>query len=166
MRIDITARKRAEQALAKSQERFRLVVEAVPNGIVTFNPHGSIELVNLQAEKMFGYPRAELLGRGIQILLAEHLRADHVKLREAFFASRTERPLGTGRELHGRRRDREEFPIEIGMSPMETADGMKALVSIVDMTAPAGKPTGSSPIMPRSSNCPPTPSSRRTSVGW
>jgi PAS domain S-box-containing protein len=135
LRIDITVRKMAEQALGKSEERFRLVVDSVPNAIVAFDADGIIELVNVQAERIFGYPRAELQGRGIEILLAERLRVDHPELRKAFFTARQSSPVGTGRELHGRRRDGQEFPIEIGMSPMDTADGTKALVSIVDITA-------------------------------
>jgi PAS domain S-box-containing protein len=134
LRIDITARKATEQALRRSEERFRLVVESVPNAILGFNAGGIIELVNVQAEQIFGYPRAELLGQGIEMLLAERLRADHLELRNAFFAARQSRPVGSGRELHGRRRDGQEFPIEVGLSPMETADGTKALVSIVDIT--------------------------------
>jgi PAS domain S-box-containing protein len=135
LRIDITARKAAEQALGKSEKRFRLVVDAAPNAMVAFDAVGIIELVNVQAEQMFGYPRAELLGRGIEILLAERLRAGHLQVRKAFFADQKSRAVGTGRELHGRRRNGQEFPIEIGMSPMETADGAKALISIVDITA-------------------------------
>ena len=121
--------------IAKSEDRFRLIVEAVPNAIVAFDADGIIELVNVEAEQIFRYPRGELQGRGIEILLAERLRADHRGLRKAFFAARQSRPVGTGRELHGCRRDGQEFPIEIGMSPMDTVDGIKALVSIVDITA-------------------------------
>jgi PAS domain S-box-containing protein len=134
LRIDITARKAAEQALRKSEERFRLVVEAVPSAIVAFNAAGIIELVNVQAERMFGYPRAELLGRLVEVLLAPRLRGDHPELRNAFFTEPQARPMGVGRQLYGRRRDGLEFPIEIGMNPLETADGMKALVLIVDVT--------------------------------
>jgi PAS domain S-box-containing protein len=134
LRIDITARKMAEQAVGKSEERFRLVVEAVPAAIVAFDAAGVIELVNVQAERMFGYDRAELLGRPVELLLAESSRTDHPEERNAFFADPRARSIGAGRKLFCRRRDGAEFPVDIGMSPMEAADGMKALVSIVDTT--------------------------------
>ena len=72
--VDVTERDEAEQALRESEERFRLVVEAAPNGMVMSNAEGEIMLVNRQAERLFGYDRAELVGRQVELLVPERLR--------------------------------------------------------------------------------------------
>jgi PAS domain-containing protein len=83
---DITALKATERALQISEARFRLVVESAPNAIVMVNAGGAIEMVNAQAEEIFGYSRSELLGRPVEILLPERYRLHHPKLRASFFA--------------------------------------------------------------------------------
>jgi PAS domain S-box-containing protein len=132
--VDITERKMVEQALSKSEERFRLVVESVANAIVMVGPVGRIEMVNIQAERIFGYSRTELLGRPVEILLPERYRLHHPGLRQAFFADPQARPMGAGRELYARRKDGSEFAVEIGLSPIETDDGKMVLAAIVDIT--------------------------------
>jgi PAS domain S-box-containing protein len=132
---DITALKAAEQALRISEERFRLVVESAPNAIVMVSAGGAIEMVNAQAERIFGYSRTELLGQPVEILLPERYRLHHPKLRALFFADpRRIRRMGAGSVLYGRRRDGREFPAEIGLNPIETEDGMMVLSAIVDIT--------------------------------
>ena len=125
---DISARKRME-------ERFRQVVEAAPNAMVMVNKHGVIEMVNTQAELIFGYSRAELLGQLIDILLPERFRHQHPNHRASFFADLSPRAMGTGRDLYGRRKDGSEFPVEVGLNPIETDDGVKVLSAITDITA-------------------------------
>ncbi len=124
---DLTERKRAE-------ERFRLVVESAPNAIVMANADGSIVLVNRQAENFFGYRREELLGQPIETLVPERFRAGHSGHRASFFASPSARPMGAGRDLYGRRKDGGEFPVEIGLTPIRTGEGLFVLGSIVDIT--------------------------------
>ncbi|MEX3959105.1 PAS domain S-box protein [Trinickia sp. EG282A] len=124
---DITERKRAE-------ERFRLVVEAAPNAMIMVNRDGRIVLVNLQTEKVFGYPRDELVGQRIDVLVPERLRHGHSDYRAAFFGDPKSRLMGAGRHLYGRRRDGTEVPVEIGLNPIEMAEGMFVLAAIVDIT--------------------------------
>ena len=125
---DISDRKHAE-------ERFRLVVESAPNGILMANQGGVITLVNAQVERWFGYTRHELLGQKIEILLPERYRAAHPGQRTAFFHDPQARAMGAGRDLFGRRKDGSEFPLEIGLNPIQTAQGRQVLASIVDITA-------------------------------
>ncbi len=115
-------------------ERFRLVVEAAPNAMVMSNADGLIEMVNTQAERDFGYPRSEMLGQAVEMLLPERLRGAHPALRNPFFLQPKSRPMGAGRELFGRRKDGSEFPVEIGLNPIETDDGVMVLSAIVDIT--------------------------------
>jgi PAS domain S-box-containing protein len=125
---DISARKRME-------ERFRLVVEAAPNAMVMVDKSGLIEMVNTQAEKIFGYSRAELLGQSIDYLLPERFRHHHPQHRASFFSDLQPRAMGIGRDLFGRHKDGSEFPVEVGLNPIETEDGIKVLSAITDISA-------------------------------
>jgi PAS domain S-box-containing protein len=118
----------------RTEERFRLVVESTPNAIVIVNAEGRIVLVNVQCEKVFGYRRAELLGQPVEVLVPERFRAEHPGYRAGFFAAPTARPMGAGRDLHGRRRDGSELPVEIGLTPVQTGGGLLVLCAIVDIT--------------------------------
>jgi len=122
-----------EQALA-AEQRFRLVVEAAPSAMVMVGPKGAIVMVNAQAERMFGYTRTELLGRPVEILVPPRYRANHPGLREGFYGEPRARPMGAGRELYGLKKDGSEFPVEIGLNPIETDEGMMVLSAIVDIT--------------------------------
>ena len=124
---DITERKRAE-------EKFRLAVEASPNAIVMINGQGQIVLVNAQTEKLFGYTGDELIGQPVETLVPERFRAVHPAYREGFFAAPGARAMGAGRELFARRKDGSEFLVEIGLNPIESADGVFVLTAIVDIT--------------------------------
>ena len=125
---DVTAQKQAE-------DRFRLVVEASPNGIVLVNERGQIVLVNAYAEKLFGYGREELIGQTIKILVPKRSHADHPHHWARFFAAPSARQMGAGRELFGRRKDGSEFPVEIGLNPIQSQGGMLVLAAIVDISA-------------------------------
>lgn len=127
MSTDISERKRAE-------ERLRLVVEASPNAMVMVNHSGQIVLVNSQTERVFGYSRDDLIGRSIDTLVPTRLRAQHPNHRAAFFAAPKSRPMGAGRHLSGLRSDGTELPVEIGLNPIETDEGMFVLAAIVDIT--------------------------------
>lgn len=125
--IDITERKKAE-------ERFRLVVESAPNAIVLINHEGKITLVNSATEKLFRYSRQELIGKGVELLIPLRYRQAHPQYRTAFFATPHVRAMGAGRDLFALRKDGTEFPVEIGLNPIESAEGPMVLASIIDIT--------------------------------
>jgi PAS domain S-box-containing protein len=127
MAQDITERLRAE-------ERFQLAVEAAPNAMVMVDQQGKIILVNRQTEKLFGYARDELIGQRVEMLVPPQARGVHANYRTGFFASPQARPMGRGRDLHGLRRDGSQFPVEIGLTPVETEEGILVLSAIVDIT--------------------------------
>ncbi len=128
-----TGRQEIEQALRKSEERFRSVLEAAPTAMVMVNAEGLIEMVNAQAERVFGYARTEMLHQPVEMLVPERLRGDHPKLREWFFADPRTRPMGAGRDLYALRKDGSEFPVEIGLNPIDTEQGTMVLSAIVDI---------------------------------
>jgi PAS domain S-box-containing protein len=127
-------RQRIGRALRKSEERFRVVVESAPNAIVMIGPTGLIEMVNAQTERVFGYSRNELLGQPIEMLVPERYRHNHPGLRTSFFADPESRPMGAGRDLYGLRKDGSEFPVEIGLNPIETDEGTMVLSAVVDIS--------------------------------
>lgn len=123
-----------EEALAKSEARFRNVVEAAPNAMVMVRDTGLIEMVNAQTELVFGYPRSEMLGQSIDMLVPERFRTDHPVLRKGFFKDLKSGPMGAGRDLFGLKKDGGEFPVEIGLNPIETEEGTMILSTIVDIS--------------------------------
>lgn len=126
--VDLTEHRRAD-------EQFRLAIEAAPNGMLLVDEAGRIVLVNAQIEGIFGYTREELVGRSVDELVPPRLRHGHEGKRGSYFADPRARPLGAGRDLYGLRKDQSEVPVEIALSPLQTAGGLKVLASIVDITA-------------------------------
>jgi two-component system, sensor histidine kinase PdtaS len=123
-----------EPALWKREEPFRQVVESAPNAMVMVNQDGRIEMVNAQAERVFGYDRSELLGWPVEMLVPERFRSRHPGMRGSFFAAPRSRPMGAGRDLYALRKDGSEFPVEIGLNPIETDQGTMVLSAIVDIS--------------------------------
>ncbi len=131
---EAAGRHRAEQRLHQSEERLRLVVESTPNAMVMTDADGRIVLVNAQAEKLFGYHRQEMLGQSVEMLVPPRFRGRHPEYRRGFMSEPRARPMGAGRDLYGLRKDGTEVPVEIGLNPIRTEDGMLVLAAIVDIT--------------------------------
>jgi PAS domain S-box-containing protein len=111
-----------------------MVVEASPSALLLIDSNGRIQLVNHNAEELFGYPREALLGQPIEVLIPERFRPAHPGRIAGFFGAPESRPMGAGRDLFGLRRDGEEVPVEIGLNPFVTSEGRFTLASVIDIT--------------------------------
>src|SRR5476649_1692282 len=131
---DISVRKNAEKVLAQMEGKYRGLLEAAPDAMVVVNQAGEIVLLNLQAEKQFGYRRDELLGQKVTNIIpegfAERLVADGLRSDTEALAQQ----IGMGIELTARRKDGSEFPIELMLSPLESAEGILVTAAIRDIS--------------------------------
>ncbi len=118
----------------ESEAYFRTMLETAPDAMIIVDEHGRIAIVNRQAEDMFGYQRAELLGHKVEMLLPENIRDQHQHHRRRYVDKPELRPMGAGLDLLGRRQDGSEFPVEISLSPVKTSSGMFVSSVIRDVT--------------------------------
>jgi PAS domain S-box-containing protein len=125
------ARDQAERSLR--EDRFRALLEAAPDAILGVGADERITLMNVAAERLFGYAREELLGQSIEVLISEAAWATHPALRHGYFTARP-RAGGERQALATRRKDGTEFPAEISLSALEGDDGMLVMVSVRDVT--------------------------------
>nr|NQU88953.1 PAS domain S-box protein [Bacteroidota bacterium] len=125
--IDITERK-------KTDRQFRLVVESAPNAIILVNSVGEIVMINKQTEQQFGYSTEELIGKNLEVLVPERTKINHPEYRNVLFANPQTRAMGSGRDHYAVRKDGTEFPVEIGLNPIETIEGTLILASVIDIT--------------------------------
>jgi two-component system, LuxR family, sensor kinase FixL len=126
--IDITERKRTE-------EKFRLVLDAVPNAMIMVDSAGMINFASVSTATVFGYSLSELIGSNIETLIPERFRDRHGGYRKGFHSQPSSRAMGAGRDLFGRRKDGSEFPVEVGLNPIRTEQGLFVLASVIDITA-------------------------------
>jgi len=141
---DISVRKAAEQHLAQMEARYRRLLDAAPDAMVVVDGGGQIVLLNVEAERQFGYRRDELVGQKVKNIIpegfAERLLADHtLRSQEGGTASLSAvealaRQIGTGIQLHGRRKNGGRFPIEITLSPLESPEGVLVIAAIRDIS--------------------------------
>lgn len=124
---DVTERKQME-------ERFQLAVEAAPTAMMIVNHQGTIVFVNSLTERLLGYARNEIIGQSVERLVPVRFQSRHTEHRTSFFADLRRRPMGAGRDLYAVRKDGSEVPVEIGLSPFETAGGVFILAAITDIT--------------------------------
>ena len=142
LQSEIDARKETEKKLEAMFETRRLAgeaklnafVEAVPEGMLLVSNDGAIHMVNRRMEEMFGYSREELLGKRLDMLVPDRYRSRHSGHRARYFEEPKVRAMGAGRDLTGRRKDGSEFPVEIGLSYVDTGEGMLALGIVIDIT--------------------------------
>ena len=111
-----------------------VIIDSVPIAIIMADQEGRIVLVNAPAERLFGYTSAELRNEMVDILVPYRFRAGHPELRAGFTKDPRARPMGAGRDLFGLRKDGGEFPIEIGLSPITTEEGLLVVSAIVDIS--------------------------------
>ncbi len=113
-----------------SEAYFKTILESAPDALVIIDDRGKMTIVNGQAERMFGYERGEMLGQSVEMLLPARIRKKHVRNRALFNDDPRLRPMGVGMDLVARRRDGSEFPVEISLSPVQSA-GRRFVSSVI-----------------------------------
>ena len=127
-------RRGAQQQIQQSEARFRGLLDAAPDAILIADEQGRIVLTNARTETMFGYPRSELIGRPVELLVPHRFRGGHAALRDGYIASPSVRPMGARLELYGQRRDGSEVPVAISLSPVQTEGQLLIFADIRDVT--------------------------------
>jgi two-component system sensor histidine kinase/response regulator len=127
-----------ESQLYTLQSRERLIVDLIPNGILLVAPDGTIALANKHASSMLGYEQAELIGASVDLLVSPKARAAHASARSGYRHRPAERPMGARPNLCAYTKDGKEFPVEIGLTPVPTANGVYVLCTVVDITERKG----------------------------
>jgi PAS domain S-box-containing protein len=136
------ARNRSEDELVQSQERrvleaderFSVAIESFPTAVILTDENGTMIRVNSRTALTFGYSQEELLGQPVEMLIPHRFRGHHGAKRAEFAADSSTRPMGTGQELFGLRKDGSEFQVDVALSPMQTREGMLVLSAITDIT--------------------------------
>ncbi len=128
-------RRDSDQRIRLSEARFRDLVESAPDGIIITDKDGRIELVNVQAERQFGYPRHELIGQAIEMLIPEPARQEHPQRRESYVEKARTRQMGPAMDIRGLRKDGSDFPVSVSLSPTWSGGGPGVFCGIRDMTA-------------------------------
>lgn len=129
-----TLETKQSEMIRELSARSDQLLDTAPDAMVVVGADGRILLVNLRAEALFGYSRSELLGQSLELLIPEQSRSGHARHVEKFFAEPGSRPMGSGLELFGRRRDGSELPIEVSLSPLRTDQGMTVSAAIRDIS--------------------------------
>jgi PAS domain S-box-containing protein len=113
---------------------FRELFEVSPDAILEVDHEGTIRLVNEEAERLFGWPRKELIGRRVEELLPERHREEHLTHRGHYHDHPLKRPMGSGLDLWALKADGTEIPVDIKLSPIQTADGLRIMCVVRDIT--------------------------------
>jgi PAS domain S-box-containing protein len=117
-----------------TQASIQALLDAAPDAAIIVDSQGKIVLVNSRTENMFAYPRSELLGKPVELLIAERFRGRHPEQRHSYGRDPRDRAIGSGLELFALRRDGSEFPVEISSSPLQTGEGVLVYSAIRDVT--------------------------------
>jgi PAS domain S-box-containing protein len=131
---DITERRQAEMSLRDSEAKFRAFLESASEAIIVTNGNGEIVVFNAKAEELFGYEQTEVLGRTVEFLMPERYHQSHPQHRAAYQAHPSKRSMSKTRNLFAQRKDGTEFPIEAGLSSIQTKDGMFVMTFLTDIT--------------------------------
>ena len=131
---DLTEKKRIEDEFRDSMEKYRTIIATAYDGIVTVNEQGKIESTNQRVENMFGYSSNELLNQPLEVLVPDRFKDIHVVHRAHYVTNPTARKMGANLDLHGKRKDGTEFPLDISLSPIKTEKGTQVTVIVRDIS--------------------------------
>ena len=131
---DITAIKKLEQGLRASEHRFKQFLENAPDAMVIVNEAGIIQLINTQCTRVFGYTKEELIGKSVEFLMPDSAAMVHPSKREEYFLNPVARPMSPAFKLYGKRKNKEEFPVDISLSPLQTEEGLLISAAVRDIT--------------------------------
>lgn len=119
----------------EAQQRFKSLLNSAPDAMIIVNQEGEITLINRQTERIFGYKREELLGKSVEVLIPQQFRQTHPSHRDSFFKDAHVRSMGVELELFAQHADGHEIPVEISLSPIETAQGQLVIAAVRDITS-------------------------------
>lgn len=131
---DITAQRDDMRRIRDLNKRLSTLLNDAPDGVIVAGADGRITSVNIQAELLFGYDRADLLGQKVEMLLPKPLRERHVGFRSDFATAPRKRSMGAGLDLFGLHKDGTEIPVLVSLSPVDTDDGSQVIAAVRDMT--------------------------------
>jgi two-component system NtrC family sensor kinase len=131
---DVTERKRAEEAIAESERRYRQLTEATQDAIIVVDQEGRVSLFNPAAERMFGYQAGEVVGQSVELLIPDDYRTGHRQGFQRFLTTRKAKIIGRPVEMHGRHKDGTAFPLELALSAIDVGDQLRFLGAIRDLT--------------------------------
>ena len=115
-------------------DKFGLLLESAPDAVIVIEGDGQIALVNAQTEQLFGFPREQLIGHPVEILMPRRFRDAHIRHRVGYVGEPYRRPMDAGLNLYGQRADGSEFPLDISLAPVETDQGMLIAATVRDVT--------------------------------
>lgn len=115
-----------------SEELYRWLFDAAPIGLMVADEYGVITFINAQGEKLFGFRRGELIGRSMEILIPKWFQAAHPDFRARFVENLAAQSMGVGRDLHGLRKDKTEFPVEVRSKPFRSDGQLLVVTSVID----------------------------------
>ncbi|MFC3025050.1 EAL domain-containing protein [Vibrio zhugei] len=131
---DIEDLKRVQLSLERSQSRISHIINSMPEAILVVDHHGIVRIVNKRIEEIFGYEAHEIEGRAIEMLLPERYRNGHVAHRLGYVQKPETLMLGAGRDLYARHKDGSEFPVELGLAPLEEDGQVYTVASVANIT--------------------------------
>ncbi|MBE9126549.1 MULTISPECIES: PAS domain S-box protein [unclassified Coleofasciculus] len=131
---DIQNRKQTEEALRESESKFRAFLEAASEAVIVTNARSEIIVFNAKAEDLFGYNRTEVLGRTVEFLMPQRFRQNHTQHREHYRANPSKRSMGKTQNLFAQHKDGSEFPIEAGLSTIQTKNGTFVMTFLTNIT--------------------------------
>jgi PAS domain S-box-containing protein len=117
-----------------TREEFEILFDSAPNGVMVVDNQGRVVLLNAQIKDRFGYSAEELVGKQVEVLIPERFRGEHVGLRRTFTLDPQARPMGEGRALFGLRKDGTEFPVEIGLNPINSGAEKLVMITVIDIS--------------------------------